>query len=1019
MLLISILFFATILGVEGQCTLSEYAKEDNICTADITCHGKTENLMQLVKNNWSCIKHRVRYYYGNERDYNWDNNYNLNVNIGDVDIGISEDYLSGLSDAKTNVKSLIVERGNLVAVGVTLAGFHKLTEFSVTYNKLETINFNQLLVNSLKTVNISHNLITTIEFSSVESTSMITTIDLSYNSLESIPNNCFAMYLRLKYLDLSFNKIENFDILTFEGIAQLEILKLSNNKILEIGQNFARFMKLKDLSLDHNQLTTLTDVNLRTLISLERLNLSSNMIKHIEDQSLSTLTNLEQLDLSYNKINVVRKTLFKNTIKINDLSLSHNDIENIEGGAFSTTNISNFDIKNNYISGSIVYDTFLGVSVENLDLSNGTIKNLGDKAFSALSHDLRYLNLSYNLIENITESAFYSLKILLKLDLSQNNLIDMEFNTSDLIQLKEYYLQNNFIKKVTPNMFKNMKSLVKLDLSQNKIRDVEVNSFIELENLKDLNISSNHFVNSLTMNLFQGLSRVITLDLSNTRSSTSLNESFSGMTSLVNLNLSHSQLETIEYETFKNTGSMEVIDLSYNYLENFAINTSCIPLLKELYLNNNKLTNITSETFENFQLLEKLNLAFNNILYFHSMGIKSLSHLHYLDLFSNVNMHIKGDAFNNLVISTVSFKNVRQIFNFDNVVNSSITTLILSNCEISDINSVFVYKIKDVLKLDISSNKIQALNKGSFQNMDALNWLDISFNMISAIQPGTFLSNKMINTLNLNGNNLESLQFGVLDGLKNLRVLNLSNNEIHIFGINLLHSTPFLTELYGISCKGKTGFSHTEIIHNENTNANITSEVIKIKEVLGQMYGFLKISMNETISNMISVIGKVSDNNSTDKALEIQNRSQIVFNEQIKQLLKDNKNISDSVANDIKLMISLLETNNNLTKLANVQKEPSDTIPISDRATFKNENKNLTDYVSKLIVGYKNDQFDNRTFADMKILLYFIAVCLSIVVMLQAVALTHKYFCSKATRRIGITHNYESGQRMSNGLEMD
>ncbi|XP_069361303.1 chaoptin-like [Maniola hyperantus] len=1096
MLLLSFLVFATILGANGQCSIKQLPKLNNVCSAEVSCNGTTGNVRNIVKD-WDCRKRGRRYnnYYGRYEN-ELDSNYNLYVNLTNVDIDISEDPLIGMTDVSNNVIHLNIKNGNLVSVPIVVGSLVKLTEFSLTYNKVETINLRKVSAGvSMKYLNVSHNSISTIEEDLAKSTVpiLITTIDLSYNEIESLSDNCFARFTELKYLDLSSNLLKQLDILTFEGITQLETLRLSNNKLAEIGQAFARFRNLKDLSLDYNQLTSLTELNFRTLISLEKLNLSSNLVKHIEDRSLSTSTNLKQLDLSHNKINVIRRTLFENNLNLYKLSLSYNDIENIEGGAFRTTNISYFDVQNNHISGYIDYDTFLGISVESLDLSNGQLTVLGDKAFSSLYSHLKYLNMSNNLIENITESAFQSLQKLLKLDLSFNNLIDIDFNTSDLIRLTEYYLQSNKIKKVTPNMFRNMTSLVKLDLSHNKIVDIDLYSFVELINLNELDVSSNNFVNSITANLFQGLHKVKSLDLSNTRIISCLNESFSGMTTLKYLNVSHGQLQTIEYDIFKATGAISILDLSYNVLDHFYVNTSSISQLSELYLNHNKLNNVTRKTFEDLLLLKRLNLAFNNILFIDSSGLQTLSHLRYLHLFTNLNLRIKSDIFNNLIISEVSLRNIRQPFNFKNALNTSITTLILSHCEIEDINSVFVYNINNILKLDISSNKIKALDKGSFPNMADLNWLDISFNRISSIQPGTFLSNNMINTLNLFGNNLQSLQFGVLDGLKNLRVLNLSNNEMHTFGVNLLHTTPYLTELflennnlasidfkglsrtkvrlltiggnrmscdtlvdwkklnadsnlnvtaedfdfnseniYGIRCKTS---SSREKSQNESTNINTISEVTEIKEKVGLLYSYLtKISFNETFSKVDAFLENIPAN--SDKISANLNHPQSIITKQLKDLLNQSKillpqlvNTSNEVANDIKLMIPLLEINNNLTKLSNTYKELLQALVLNDTVKGKDylNSKNIVPklhvaepIVPKLHVAEPLEaKLDKSPEGDIKVLLYFIAVSLAIMVLLQAVALTYKYIYRQSSHRICKNNLCDCGQSFRNGLEME
>ncbi|CAH2235302.1 jg5872 [Pararge aegeria aegeria] len=839
------------MGVKGECTLTENPRLNGICSADVLCDGTTENAEDL-KNSWDCIRTGGRFYnhYSQSYDYELVDNYYLYFYVSDVDINISEDPLSGI-DVGTKITTLNINNGNLVSVPIITSSLPTLTELSVTYNKVETVNLRKLSGVSMVALNVSHNCISSIEFDEIENTvsSKITSIDLSYNYLESLPDNCFEMFLYLKYLDLSYNKLKQFDVLTFEGMTKLETLKLSNNEISDIDQNLARFRNLKHLTLDNNQLTSLTNLNFKTLTSLENLNISSNMIKHIDDQSFATLRNIAQLDLSHNKIINIHQSLFKNNIKMNNLSLSQNYIETIEGGAFRNTNISHFDIQNNYMSGSIEYDTFLGISVESLDLSKGYLKELGDKAFSALSKDLRYLNLSSNLIENVTESAFQALEILSTLDLSCNHLIDINLNTSDLHQLSEYYLQNNFIKKITPNMFKNMTRLTTLDLSQNKIDNIELNSFIELVSLLDLNISRNNFVDSLKRNTFRGL-----------------------------------------------------------------------------------------------------------------------------------------------------------------------------------------YK------------------------------------------PGTFLSNNMINTMNLYGNNLQSLKFGVLDGLRNLRVLNLSNNEIHTFGVNLLHTSPFLTELFlennklesidlgafsktgvqlltiggnSISCDAladwakisndefnvtaesfnfdfeningigcKTSYSQKKT-HDENNNLNITSNVSEMKETVGRLYSYFSKDVNAIFSKIIALLEKKTED--VDQVPPNFDHSQMVLSTHLEKILNENKDLlpqlvrtNDNVANYIKRMISLLEINNNLTILGNNQKEMLQT-PVSSKTIEKHNKNNSVDIGDEPL----EVKFDRNTLIDIKTLLYIIAVCLAIMVLFCIIAISYKYLYRGATHRIRSNYLYDSGQSVRNGLEME
>ncbi|CAH0713111.1 unnamed protein product, partial [Brenthis ino] len=1068
-----LLFFflcQSILSTEGFCIMKDLLTED-VCSAQVECTTTTENLNEM-RNEWTCIR-RLRpnynYYYRNDR-YQYLTNYKFILNVKDVDINVSEDPLFGTDDSSNNIVKLTVSNGNLVSMPIQIYNFGKLNELNVVHNNLESINLIKLSnIFTLEILNVSYNSISLIEIDSFgieTSTSMssIVSIDLSHNSLEYVPDNCFVRFSRLKYLDLSHNKLLGFDILTFEGMTNLETFFLSNNKLTEIGQNFARFINLKHFTLNNNFLTTLTEQELRKLNDLECLDLSSNRIKNIEDRAFIALRNLRELNLSYNEITYIHKELFEKNENLSKLLLANNNIENIEAGSFDHKNISSFEIKNNNLNGSIESETFKGIFVDNLDLSGGELSKIGEKAFSSVGNSLLILNLSSNSIETIDKTSFHSLELLLKLDLSYNKLTDIEFDTFDLKALTEYYLQKNKIKKMDKTMFTHLFSLKTLDLSQNSISDIEINSFSELNSLENLILHSNHLVSSLKGNILTGLHNLNLLDISHTGIMNFKNESFYGTSSTV-LNSSHSDIDIIEYESFKGSGKIEIIDLSFNVLEQLCVNTSHLTYLTKLNLNNNKLVHITNATFQNLYALETLHLAYNNIMDLNSDAFQSLSKLKYLNIHNNNALEVKGHVLNNLFLSKASFRNIRGNLNFRDVLNTSITALDISYCNISDINEISVFKIQNLLEVDISYNKITMLDKSSFRSMPLLNSLDLSSNRISFIQPGTFLSTGMINTLNLQSNNLLSLQFGVLDGLENLRVLNLSNNAIRVFDVNLLHSTPHLSHLYldnniitNVDFK-KFSQSSVELLsvggnllpcttlislkneHSESNSIKITAENFEynsenIQGITCKTENFRDEIQKDTSNNteFKNVLKELHDYFNTSKFMsatmneikmelanhtvilnDFLNKSRVPLDTFLKSFLDAYKKIlnnsnshgSGNITETLKSLTVILKSGiNDYSTLTNKYLEEQNKL-LNAKINVVNEKLDFNPQT------YRPEQVKEAV--DVKVILYVITACLVVIVLLSFVSLLNKYFCKYNNFCIKQNQSFTSNEC---GLEM-
>ncbi|XP_063366791.1 toll-like receptor 3 [Cydia amplana] len=684
------------------------------------------------------------------------------------------------------------------SVPLAIYNAHKATKIDLSSNTIESLKLEAFTkINSLKLLNMSCNQIADLEVgerSPGAGFSAVQTIDLSYNAISSIPNNYFRQFPDLLHLDLSHNCIKSFEILTFEGITQLQKLYVSYNEITKLGVVFARFEFMNELVLDHNYLTSIEENNFDKMSKLEKLNISSNSLASIGDTSFDHLVELKELDLSNNTINTITKPIFQHNTNLQSLDISSNRISKIEPGAFEGKRIEDFKVHKNPIAGSLIKNTFLGICVDKLDLSSANVTELGPELFEG---QFKSLNFSRNSISRIHKTTFYKLELLTELDLSYNQLQDIEFDTSNLNNLSYFYINNNKIKKITNETFKSLTSLKVVDLSNNAIENIEILSFQNLKELESLNLNNNPLVDVIPPQMFRGLALTTELDFTNSKINTIQNNAFNGMESLRKFNSTHSKISALEVNIFNGTWSIEILDLSYNQIESFSINNTNIRSVKDLYLQYNKLQNVTDETFSGLTNLSSLTLKGNNLINIENRAFRELNNLLKLDISANKDVVFNSSIFSNLQsLSVVLLDHVTTIFTFESIVNTTITNLDVSFCEISDINAVQVFHITTLERLNLASNKIRAVDKTSFQRLRQLAWIDLSNNKLSSIQPGSFRDNEDLSVLNLSNNFLSSLKFGVFDGLANLNTLDLSSNTLHSFSASIFHNTPLVRVVY-------------------------------------------------------------------------------------------------------------------------------------------------------------------------------------------------------------------------------
>ncbi|XP_050352140.1 protein artichoke-like [Nymphalis io] len=616
--------------------------------------------------------------------------------------------------------------------------------------------------------------------------------------------------------------------------------------------------------------------NLQNYISI--LDITFNNYKIVPN--ICSMPNLQFLNVSHNKIIAAKLYNAYDLDSLKEIDLSYNKIKIID------------DNENEYV--------YRGL--KKMWLSHNELIYLPDTVFTRF-FDLEFLDLSYNLITNLTLLTFEGINKLKILQLSNNGIIDINSSLFRFNTLIELYLNNNKLKNVLVRDYENLNELEILDLSNNFIVNLEKNVFINLSSLKQIDLSGN-------------LLTVIDKD------------TFSGTTLLSSINLSQNELTVIPTYLFqektisffsieKNNlqGSLKKgtfiglklntrLDISYQSITSIEeLAFFGLDDLTELLLNNNIIKSLSNNSFKTLKKLVKLDLSFNLITHIDFDKTDLLS-LRWLLLHDNHISAIKKDNFESL--QDLQFLDLSQN-NITKIDSQSFETLgyvnnilINKNPIIGNLEAETFKGLHSVPMLDLSYTLLNIIMNASFDDMINLNYINISHSKVKQLQYNTFLNTGNIEILDLSYNEINKLSLNTTN-LVNLKRLLLNNNNIIILFADIFKGMPLLNE----------------ILLSHNLIKSVDDETFKYQKHLW----YLDLSFNSEMKFSLSILKEAK---LLDTLILSGSKSNINFNKTDDICLKNLEishsyiqNLSYIGLNKMDKLQSLDLSYNNMTQLEN------------------------------------------------------------------------------------------------------
>ncbi len=435
------------------------------------------------------------------------------------------------------------------------------------------------------------------------------------------------------------------------------------------------------------------------------------IISSVQDpQSGQATDRITELDLSDYYLSGSIPTELGSLTSLTSLDLGGNTLSgSIPTELGSLTGLTSLDLSGNQLSGSIPTELGSLTGLTYLDLGGNELSGSIPTELGSVT-SLTSLDLGSNELSGSIPTELGSLTSLTSLDLSGNDLSDsIPTELGSLTSLTYLDLGGNELWGFIPTELGSLTSLTYLDLGGNTLSDSIPTELGSLTGLTSLDLSDNFLWSTIPTEL-GSLTSLTSLDLGGNTLSGSIPTELGSLTGLTSLDLSHNQLSGSIPTEFGSLSSLSFLDLSYNSLSGpIPTELGSLTSLAILDLSYNFLSGALPTELGNLTSLDYLDLSYNTLSGIIPTELGSLTSLEYLDLSYNA---------------------------------------------LSDPIPAELGSLSSLRHLNLNYNFISGLIPTELGNLTNLTYMDLSYNNLSGQIPGTFSNLTSLTTLYLAGNSL-------------------------------------------------------------------------------------------------------------------------------------------------------------------------------------------------------------------------------------------------------------------------
>lgn len=370
------------------------------------------------------------------------------------------------------------------------------------------------------------------------------------------------------------------------------------------------------------------------------------------------------------------------------------------------------------------------------------------------------------------------------------------------------------MRSVTTDAFSGLDSLLTLDLSQNNLTQVNNDSFVSLPNLQQLNLSKNQ-ITILSDNCFDSLQRLQQLDLSWNKLTHMSPGTLQALPSLSRLMIAgNTALGEGNKDSALLVGSgkrLQTLDASRTGLEH--VPAALTHSVRTLRLAANSIRNVECGDLDSYPLLQLLDLTSNLIEEMEEDALGRLEMLAILYLTDNKLHAIPRSLPDGLKILHLEYNRIEQIVSGDLLDLPKLEVLLLNDNNIKVVQEGAFSQMTSLITLDLSRNPISILPAGTLTGPSRLQVLRLSsLNVDPPAEDGSFPvpSPEHLVRLDLSQSPGLTRQLlfdkAALAAFRELQELNLTATDLVNLRSDLLHFMPQLRDLHitenRLNCSG-------------------------------------------------------------------------------------------------------------------------------------------------------------------------------------------------------------------------
>ncbi|XP_044076329.1 carboxypeptidase N subunit 2 [Siniperca chuatsi] len=333
-------------------------------------------------------------------------------------------------------------------------------------------------------------------------------------------------------------------------------------------------------------------------------------------------------------------------------------------------------------------------------------------------------------------------------------------------QVKEFIIMTSALMYLFPHTLETSPQLTKLIFLNNALRSINSQAFEHLAELQELEISGNPWLEHLFLGTFSRQGNLTKLLLNFNRFKAVLPGMFDSLKQLETLQMKGNIISDLPTFIFLNLNNLRVLDLSQNKLEGVKRETfSGLARLEILKMSNNLISNFESGTFHNISQLTELHLEWNKISVLADNIFFVLTKLKVLNLRGNLLTTFSDKVFgfeaSNLKELNLKGNRLTELSSLSSLI--SLTDLILSSNQLSNLPEDIFRNVTVLENLDLSENQLTLLPKRIFTDLFSIKAIHLHKNNLSKVDAKLFEDQVLIQQLYLSDNQLETLPMGLLD----------------------------------------------------------------------------------------------------------------------------------------------------------------------------------------------------------------------------------------------------------------